>query len=284
MQKEKKIIRYAEDIGLKSEVTLLPDNSGPSTLKNSKVTFEIPFKLNNMLDQDLLYPYSIDSNVDIKCETQNLNTKKISSKKNQLKVPSLLLQNSFPAEKNLSDEDTGCDPRFRCVNISCSILLLDTPLVGVRLTSYLWVQSFEKETNFTTHVRAWFYNLDTDADLTTDSVLGPIEIPLLVLGAHKAAKKVSLLTLVSSIAGGLIGLSLIVLILKKVGFFKRKRPPKAEFYSATNPNLNDQGVDNAVLDVKDNLYDTVDDDEDDDEEDNQFAFTNPVADVNFDNS
>ena len=117
-------------------------------------------------------------------------------------------------------------------------------------------------------------NQDPEADLTSSSVTGPLQIPLEVIAVEDLVRPISIWIIVGSISGGLCFLALIVIILHKMGFFNRKRPP-AEFYdkSVTNPGV--------AIEVRDDSHDTavepyISDTEEDDEA--QFAFRNPLCD------
>ena len=251
---------------------------------------EVPFAL-TPANKDFIYPYKVDSNTKITCQQDFLNVHIIpSAKKSRLVRSPRRPRPSSPLGEIqhtlLNSPSLGSDPDIpepllfqcgldvHCVNISCSIEKLTKDAVVIMLTSYVWELTFQEPVQVDTSIRAWVINLDPGADLTADSVTGPVRIPLKVIAVEDLVRPVSIWIIIGSISGGLCFLALIVIILHKIGFFNRKRPP-AEFYdkSTTNPGI--------AIEVRDDSHDQViepyisDGDED---EEAQFAFRNPLCD------
>ena len=250
-----------------------------------ELIIEVPFAVNSTQNEDFIYPYKVDSSTDIVCEEDLLNVHNVptasktkrTKRSSRLPRPSTLgeIQDSLLADPR-PDKDTvqrvsyECERDVHCINISCTIAKLTKDIVGIRLTSYVWELTFQEPIRINTSVRAWVANKDSGADLTSNSLTGPVLIPLQVIAVADLVRPVSIWIIVGSITGGLCFLSLIVIILYKVGFFNRNRPP-AEFYGKENPGV--------TIEVTDDSHDLavepyIQDSEDDEA---QFAFTNPLC-------
>ena len=284
-------VNFASDISKSGvlETQFFPINYGPGEINDLQLIMEVPFALNSTIDKDFIYPYKVDSSTDMVCVQDFLNVKNIPSKAKQSvrnprsprpstlgEVQLSLLQSG----ESRSDQDTArnvsfeCGRDVHCINISCTIAKLARDTVGIRLTSYVWELTFQEPIRIKSSVRAWVANKDPGADLTSNSLTGPISVPLNIIAVADLVRPVSIWVIVGSITGGLCFLALIVIILFKVGFFNRKRPP-AEFYdkSFANPGA-------VAIEVTDDTHDQavepyISEDEDDDA---QFAFRNPLCD------
>ena len=284
-----KQVMTVSDIGGSVETTFLPVNMGPGQLDNLELKIEVPFALNT--SQDFIYPYKVDSTTEVECSEEFLNVKNIPSSSSRSRrsaaspdsdVMSFLLAgdagsqgvgNGGGDDKPMLPVKFECGATVHCINISCTVKSLSRDIVGIRLTSYVWEPSFETPMTIVTSVRGWVHNRDPGADLTSDSVTGPIVLPLKIVATASLVKPLSIWVLVGSACGGLCGLALLVIILYKCGFFERNRPPKAEFY-ANKPVETIEVVDHGPLETSCDISD--------DEDDGQFAFKNPMCDVEYD--
>eukprot|EP00116_Pleurobrachia_bachei_P012390 sb/3472652/ len=118
-------------------------------------------------------------------------------------------------------------------------------------------------------IRSWVEVME-GADITLDSETGPEMAPLRIIGDWKISRPVSFWIIVGSISGGLCVLSLIIIVLYKVGFFNRNRPP-AEFYRDRSKTIE-------VVDDSNDPWVSGEIEEAEDDDDGDFVFRNPMCD------
>lgn len=249
-----------------------------------KLLIEVPFALKTPEPENFMYPYLVTAGTSFTCDEDLLNVQNYPRR--SARATRATGTGSDPPRNHPRSDGGGstddpvksveyaCQQDVYCVNITCSIDQIRSDIVGLQLVSYIWERSFREQIIVSTSVRAWVGNEDPGADLLPSSRTGPIKIPLRFIADEKIAKPVSIWVLIGSILGGLCFLGLVVVVLHKLGFFNRKRPPKAEFYS-NEP---------TVIEVVDDSYPGTDGVEphhdSEEEEEGQFTFSNPLYDQN----
>lgn len=283
VREENAKVNFVSDISTTAlETTFLPINHGPGDLEELQLLMEVPFGMNSTEPLDFIYPYKVTSDTaELECNQDLLNVHNIAPDMTPQRRTRSLPPRSLMGEVHGSLRGTPsnepppqvsyqCGGWVHCANVTCTVRRLTKDMVGIRLTSYVWEPTFRDPVRINTSIRAWVANKDPDTDLSSLSFTGPVVLPLKVIAVADLVKPVSIWVLVGSISGGLCFLALIVIILHKVGFFNRKRPP-AEFYGKENPA--------ATIEVVDDSHDAVEPYQSDSEdEENQFAFKNPLCD------
>ena len=284
------IPRCVPDIGQELETVVAPTNFGPGYIDKSglKIILEIPTRFNNS-NNFLVYPYRIEPfpNTNATFNTSSLNTLNIPSRCDGSR------QQVTPWPPTLTQTLIGSDPDpitnrvFKCGedNLICqniTVTLESLPkggTTGFRLISRLWEGAFSTPMTGDLGVRSWVEVME-GADVTLDSKTGPEVAPVRIIGVEKISRPVSFWIIVGSISGGLCVLSLIIIVLYKVGFFNRNRPP-AEFYRDRSKTIE-------VVDDSKHVYDNDAwfsgeiEEEENDYVEGDFVFRNPMCDVDLD--
>jgi len=126
-----------------------------------------------------------------------------------------------------TDLNMDCsDPEADCIEFNCTVLLLKAGSINMKrlefeMRSYLWLPTIINQGNF---------NITSTAEII--SVGGGLVIPpgsktsiKTMVSVEENRQKDVLWIIVGSVIGGLIILAVLIIVLWKVGFFKRKQPP-----------------------------------------------------------